>query len=84
MMAPIMRRPMPGQANTVSVRMAPPMSWPTCMPKMVTMGIMEFRNPCITTTAQKDSPLARAVRTKSSFITSMSDERVMRAREATL
>ena len=53
----------PGQANTVSVRIAPPRSAPTCRPSTVTTGISALRSACTTTTRPGVRHFARAVRT---------------------
>ena len=46
LMASKIKRPMPGQANTVSARTEPVMTKLNCMPTAVTMGIMALRRPC--------------------------------------
>ena len=62
-MAPTMRRPTPGTANTVSVMTAPPSSRPNCRPVTVTSGSAAFFSACRPMTSHSDTPLARAVRT---------------------
>src|SRR3970040_750816 len=56
----IARRPIPGQANTVSVTTAPPSSGPNWRPLMVRIGSAAFRRVCFVTTQSSDTPLARA------------------------
>ena len=55
--------PMPGQANTVSVKSAPPSRLPNCRPMTVDTGSMALRRACLTLTEPLERPLARAVRT---------------------
>ncbi|MCY1545575.1 hypothetical protein D9M68_815250 [compost metagenome] len=52
------------------------------MPMTVMTGIIALRSTWVHSTMRCDTPLARAVRTKSSRITSSTAERVMRARIA--
>src|SRR5262245_31739967 len=68
----------PGQANTVSVMMAPPRSWPNCNPRTVITGMQAFRKACLTTTMGSATPLARAVLMNSMFMTSITPERTRR------
>ena len=56
-MAPRARRPRPGSANTDSSTMAPAISWPSCRPATVTIGISAFRRVCLPT----HEPLAHAL-----------------------
>ena len=54
---------MPLMPNTDSVMTAePPIREPTSMPKMVMIGVMAARSPCLRTTVAAGRPLARAVR----------------------
>ena len=73
---------MPGHAKTVSTTIEPPSRNPNCNPIIVTTGISALRNVCRRITTGSESPLARAVRTKSSWMTSTNDERVKRAMTA--
>src|SRR5215831_5925585 len=68
----------PGQANTVSVMIAPPRSWPNCRPSTVMTGMHALRNACFTTTRASLTPLARAVLMKSMFMTSITPDRTRR------
>src|SRR4051812_25323983 len=68
----------PGHANTVSVMMAPPRSWPNCSPSTVITGMHALRRACLTTTTGSDTPLARAVLMNSMFMTSITPERTRR------
>jgi pimeloyl-ACP methyl ester carboxylesterase len=61
--APTASRPMPGQANTVSVSTAPPTSVGSARPTTVTTGISALRSAWRQTTGPPARPLARAVRT---------------------
>ena len=54
---------MPGKAKTVSVRIAPESSSPTCRPTMVEIGSMALRSTCRGRRALGEIPFARAVRT---------------------
>ncbi|MNN77310.1 hypothetical protein D3C81_1937640 [compost metagenome] len=65
--------------NTFSTRMEPPSRKPNCRPIIVTTGIIALRSVCLMTTTVSRTPLARAVRTKSSCSTSMNEARVKRA-----
>ena len=68
----------PGHANTVSVTMAPPRSWPNCSPSTVITGMHALRKACLTTTRHSAMPLARAVLMYSMFITSITPDRTRR------
>ena len=71
--------PTPWRSKTVSVRMAPPPSTaPKSSPQSVTMGIIELRSTWRRITWRSERPLARAVRTKSSFMVSSTFERSTR------
>ncbi|MBT9154732.1 MAG: hypothetical protein DDT39_01411 [Firmicutes bacterium] len=63
-------RPMPGQAKTVSTIPLPPKAKPNCRPRIVMTGIMAHFRACTHITTRSLSPLARAVRIKSSLSTS--------------
>ena len=65
---------MPGQANTVSTRMEPPISCPAWMPAKVMTGSNALRR-----MRPSGTPLARAVLTKSWSATSSMLARVRRA-----
>src|SRR6218665_2280623 len=73
------RRPRPGQLNTASTRIEPPSRKPNCRPIIVTTGISALRSVCLNTTLDSRTPLARAGRTKSSWITSTNEARGERA-----
>ena len=71
--------PTPWRSKTASVRIAPPpTSAPKSRPQSVTIGIIELRRTWRSSTWRSLSPLARAVRTKSSFIVSITFERRIR------
>ena len=53
---------MPGYAKTVSVRIAPDSSSPTCRPTIVDTGSSAFRSTCRMSTMRGARPFARAVR----------------------
>ena len=74
---------MPGQANTVSVTMAPVIRLPTNTPHRVSTGISALRRQCFQMTVVSLSPLMRASLTNSLSITSSIAERVMRMKPAT-
>ena len=61
--APTIRRPTPGTANTVSVSTAPPRRSPNCRPITVTIGSAALRSAWRQITSHSETPLARAVRT---------------------
>ena len=48
------------------------------MPTMVTTGSIAFRSTCVRITVRSGAPLARAVRTKSMFIVSITSARTKR------
>ncbi|CFN71915.1 Uncharacterised protein [Bordetella pertussis] len=73
-----MSRPIPGQANTVSVRTASPAIWPSWMPAKVMTGSRALRSTWARMTRLALTPLARAVLTKSMPITSSIEARVRR------
>ncbi len=60
------------------MKIAPPSASPMSMPSMVTTGSMALRRMCERMTCHSGAPLARAVRTKSSFIVSMTLARIIR------
>lgn len=62
-MAVIMRVEMPCMENTVSMRMAPPRSWPKSMPREVITGSSAFLSSCLVIISLSLAPLERAVRT---------------------
>jgi hypothetical protein len=70
--------PRPGRLNTVSVKMAPPRPMPMSIPSIVTTGRSALRRVWEKSTWRSGAPLARAVRTKSSFIVSMTLARIIR------
>src|SRR4051812_4811050 len=74
---------MPGQANTVSVTIAPVIRLPTNTPHRVSTGISALRRQCFQITTPSLSPLMRASLTNSLSITSSIAERVMRMKPAT-
>src|SRR6185437_12055135 len=74
---------MPGQANTVSVTMAPVIRLPTNTPHKVSTGIRALRRQCFQITTRSLRPLMRASLTNSLSITSSIAERVMRMKPAT-
>src|SRR5712692_2139616 len=71
--------PTPCRLNTFSTMMAPPSRYPRSIPKRVTMGVMATRTPWPRITRRSESPLARAVRMKSSCMVSIRLLRRMRA-----
>ncbi|CFN69850.1 Uncharacterised protein [Bordetella pertussis] len=77
------RRPRPGMLNTDSVTTTPLISSATPTPITVAMGTAALRRAWPSSTPVSPSPLARAVRMKSSPMTSMMLVRVMRAISAT-
>ena len=56
-----MRRPGPGQENTVSVSMAPPKRVPNCRPTAVIIGIMAFLSMWRVVIFLSETPFALAV-----------------------
>ncbi len=70
--------PRPGSWKTVSVKIAPPSEMPMSMPSIVTTGSSALRRTCAVRTCRSGAPLARAVRTKSSFSVSITFARIMR------
>jgi len=60
--ASMVRRPMPGMANTLSVTTTPPIRSAMPLPIVVTIGTAAFFSPCRSSTRVWRSPLARAVR----------------------
>ena len=73
---------MPGSTKTFSTTMVPVMRLANCRPATVRTGIMALRSTWRQSAWRRVRPLARAVRTKSSRITSITAERVTRARIA--
>ncbi|MOA41182.1 hypothetical protein D3C78_1631210 [compost metagenome] len=69
--------------NTDSVTTTPPMSIAILTPMIVTMGTAALPSAWRSNTPLSRSPLARAVRTKSSCMTSITLLRTMRAIRAT-
>ena len=69
---------MPGQLNTLSITTLPASTVPICTPRMVTTGSSALRSTWLSVTRLRLSPLARAVRTKSSWATSSIEERITR------
>ena len=72
-------RPSPGTPKAVSTATEPPSTKPSSTPEMVITGSRALGSACRMTTSPSRSPLARAVRTKSSLMTSSRHERDMRA-----
>ncbi len=56
-------RPTPWKEKTVSVRIAPDSSSPSCRPMIVTTGSSALRSTCRRVTVWRSRPLASAVRT---------------------
>ncbi len=54
---------MPGQLNTLSMKIAPPTAAPSVEPIRVTTGSSALRTACFTMTQRSRTPLERAVRT---------------------
>ena len=54
---------MPGQLNTLSMKIAPPIASPMVEPMTVTTGSKALRKACFAMTQNSLTPLARAVRT---------------------
>ena len=75
-------RPTPGSTKTFSTTMVPVIRLANCSPATVSTGIMALRSTCRHKAWRRVRPLARAVRTKSSRITSSTADRVTRARIA--
>src|ERR1700723_2769307 len=73
---------MPGRLNTFSTSTAPAIRKENCRPMMVTIGTSELRTACRQSTWPAVNPFARAVRMKSSPVTSSPAERVTRVRTA--
>ena len=61
LMESTMRRPRPGQENTVSVSMAPPKRVPNCRPTAVIIGIMAFLSMWRVVIFLSETPFALAV-----------------------
>ncbi|CFW37695.1 Uncharacterised protein [Bordetella pertussis] len=74
----MVRRPSPGRLNTLSVITTPLIRKASPMPMTVTMGIAALRSTCCDRMRSGGTPLALAVRTKSSFRTSSTLARVTR------
>jgi hypothetical protein len=79
MTAETMARPSPGTPKACSTATEPPSTKPSRTPEMVITGSSALGSACRITTRPSLSPLARAVRTKSSPMTSSRQERDMRA-----
>ena len=73
-----MRRPSPGRTNTFSTTIAPAIRLANCSPMMVRMGVSAFGKAWRQSAARRETPLARAVRMKSSFKASITADRVTR------
>jgi hypothetical protein len=69
----------PGGPNTVSMKITPPSAVPMSMPIIVTTGSIALRITWWRSTCASQAPFARAVRTYSSSIVSMTLARIMRA-----
>src|SRR5208282_5036027 len=76
------RRPSPGRTNTFSTTIAPAIRLANCSPMMVRIGVSALGSAWRQSAARRDTPLARAVRMKSSFSASMSADRATRVRIA--
>ena len=72
-------RPSPGTPNACSTATEPPSTKPSSTPEIVMTGRSALGKAWRITTSHSRSPLARAVRTKSSLMTSSRHERDMRA-----
>ena len=72
-------RPRPGTPKACSTATEPPSTKPSSTPEIVITGSSALGNAWRITTSPSRKPLARAVRTKSSLMTSSRHERDIRA-----